>query len=184
MKRGHFHGESSLRPGPTLLTKSPGNERSLWGPAEDKRPRRKNSHVSTSITPNPCLVHPLLRRGEGRGNVGERRRGEAKGWWGVEGWRSWWGGGKIKAAGRTVEGGRLRRGRRWETKGRKGLIKGERARLHSVCEIESEDGFKKGRTRKECTEEKKKAKRSSNGVATKHRGIKLKKGGMRRNRKC
>lgn len=52
---------------PKLLVK-PSNERSLWGTAEDKRPRRKNSHVSTSITPNPCLVHPLLWQGErGRG---------------------------------------------------------------------------------------------------------------------
>lgn len=99
MKRGHFHGESSPRPGPTLLAKSPGNERSLWGTAEDKRPRRKNSHVSTSITPNPCLVHPLLRRGEGRGGerrqVEERRRDD-------EEWRDGGvgvGRGEIKAAG-------------------------------------------------------------------------------------
>lgn len=55
---------------PNLLVK-PSNERSLWGTAEDKRPRRKNSHVSTSITPNPCLVHPLLWQGEGEGEEGE-----------------------------------------------------------------------------------------------------------------
>lgn len=55
---------------PNALVK-PSNERSLWGTAEDKRPRRKNSHVSTSITPNPCLVHPLLWQGEvGRGGEG------------------------------------------------------------------------------------------------------------------
>lgn len=54
---------------PILLVK-PSNERSLWGTAEDKRPRRKNSHVSTSITPNPCLVHPLLWQGEREGRMG------------------------------------------------------------------------------------------------------------------
>lgn len=51
----------------------PSNERSLWGTAEDKRPRRKKSHVSTSITPNPCLVHPLLWQGE-REREKERER--------------------------------------------------------------------------------------------------------------
>ena len=62
---------------PNLLVK-PSNERSLWGTAEDKRPRRKNSHVSTSITPNPCLVHPLLWQGE---RAGEERRGSAEQKW-------------------------------------------------------------------------------------------------------
>lgn len=36
-----------------------------------KGPRRKNSHVSTSITPNPCLVHPLLWKEEGEGEEGK-----------------------------------------------------------------------------------------------------------------
>jgi len=61
---------------PKLLLK-PSNERSLWGAAEDKRPWRKNSHVSTSITPNPCLVHPLLWQGESERE--ERRGGMMRG---------------------------------------------------------------------------------------------------------
>ena len=65
---------------PNLLVK-PSNERSLWGTAEDKRPRRKNSHVSTSITPNPCLVHPLLWQGEGEREGERERRGSAERKW-------------------------------------------------------------------------------------------------------
>ena len=112
---------------PNLLVK-PSNERSLWGTAEDKRPRRKNSHVSTSITPNPCLVHPLLWQGEREreggkeGEEGECRakmvRREAKRQRDEERQRedkSYERGGKK----------RLREGRRWETKGKiaKGSIK-------------------------------------------------------------
>lgn len=64
------------------LQLKPSNERSLWGAAADKRLWRKNSHVSTSITPNPCLVHPLLWQGESQGEGEERgekmMRGKAK----------------------------------------------------------------------------------------------------------
>lgn len=55
----------------------PSNERSLWGTAEDKRPQWKNSHVSASIMPNPCLVHPLLWQGERKSRV-EMMRGRVK----------------------------------------------------------------------------------------------------------
>lgn len=58
--------------GPQLPVK-PSNEKSLRGTAEDKRPRQKNPHVSTSITPNPCLVHPQLWQGEQGGEEGEGR---------------------------------------------------------------------------------------------------------------
>lgn len=65
------------------LPVKPSDEKSLWRTAEDKRPRRKSSHVSTSITPNPCLVHPLLQQGEqggegkgGESGVGKREREE------------------------------------------------------------------------------------------------------------
>lgn len=54
---------------------NPSNERSLWGTAEDKRAQWKNYHVSTSIMPNPCLVHPLLWQGE-RAIVRDREEGQ------------------------------------------------------------------------------------------------------------
>lgn len=54
----------------------PSNERSLWGTAEDKRPQWKNSHVSASIMPNPCLVHPLMARREEEQGGDDERAGE------------------------------------------------------------------------------------------------------------
>lgn len=122
----------------------PSNERSLWGTAEDKRPRRKNSHVSTSITPNPCLVHPLLWQGEG---TAEREESGDDG------------GGRQKRERREKQrkdksqekkGGKKIKTRK-EMRDKRGKLPKDSSKVsklgYAVCEIESEDGFKKRRAR-------------------------------------